>query len=147
MSTSILAVNPQEFNTETIEIDAHGRVFEYTITRLTSRCWLLTNPNTGTTRQFNSPAALWAFLGELTQHIGKKYAPKTIPHLPATKIAGLLPAVAGLKPGQCDGWLNAHWSPLATDGMVFEHRGHQYCPHCFSAYHTAMNSIKTQNVA
>jgi len=73
--------------------------------------------------------------------------PDTQRQLPAPRIAGLLPAVAGLKPGLCDGFLNAHWSPLATDGMVFEHRGHQYCPHCFSAYHTAMDSIKAQKAA
>ena len=66
---------------------------------------------------------------------------------PEVKIAGLLPAVAGLKPGQCEGYLNAHWSPLATDGMVFEHRGHQYCPHCFTAYHKAMDYIKSQKAA
>ena len=142
MSLTILAANSNDV--KSIEITAPGRVFSYKLHTVTERCITLTAAHTGAVKQFTSREAVGAFLRELDQHLQSKYQPK---QLPAPKIAGLLPAVAGLKPGQCEGYLNAHWSPLATDGMVFEHRGHQYCPHCFTAYHKAMDYIKSQKVA
>lgn len=137
MATQILAVNPPEVKTETIVI--YGRMYQYVA--LTDRCWLFTAVKTGATRQFNSREAMDNYIFDLCDHLKRiDEDVHQIPQLAAPKIAGLLPPVAGLIPGQCESWLNAHDSPLATDGWVFVTKsGHKYCPHCFNAYHKAMD--------
>ena len=138
MSTSILAVNPSEINTKTIEIS--GR--RYQIARLTPHCWLFTALRTGKTAQFRDTETMWLYIAALTKHLQHKTQPHTPALLPAPKVAGLLPPFAGMVPGQCQSWLNSHDSPLATDGWVIvTRRGHQYCPYCLSRYHAAMDDF------
>ena len=132
-----------------ISIEVHGHTFEYLYTRITDRCHVLTALATGKAITFREPETLWVFFAALIARINNKYTPKTTQQLPAPKIAGLLPPKAGMVRGTCAGYLNEHWSPLATDdGLVFETRtGHQYCPHCFTAYHKAMDYIRAQKAA
>lgn len=141
MVTLSLAVNSP--NVKQIEITAPGRVFTYELNIVTERCIVLTANHTGKTAQFNSSEAVGAFLAGLDKHLQDKYQPK---QLPAPQIAGLLPPYAGAKPGQCDGFLNAHWAPQAVDGWVYEVGSHKYCPHCAAAHRKAMTSIKTPKV-
>jgi hypothetical protein len=75
MATQILAVNPPEVNTKTIEIS--GRLFQ--IAKITPYCWLLTDPATGDTKQFAEAPAMWRYIGAI-----RSFVPDlSIPQLPA----------------------------------------------------------------
>ena len=139
MNTSNDSTSPMTLQSKQVEIRVHGRVFAYMLTRVTSRCWVFANPVTGAVRQFGSFAAFRRYFAELAAYLSKKHQPLL---LAQPRIAGLLPPVAGLQTGECEGWLNAHWSPLAVDGWVVEVGGHRYCPHCASAYSKAMEFIR-----
>lgn len=128
-----------------LTIVIRGEVHEYLYTRITNHCHVLTSLKTGATRQYHSVDNLWAFFAELINHLNKQTKPTEPKQLPQPKIAGLLPPYAGLVPGQCRGWLNAHWSPLATDGWVM--RGQDYCPHCYVSYRVAMDYMMAQRPA
>jgi hypothetical protein len=76
MAKEIIAVNPPEVKNKHIEVA--GR--QYTVTRLTERCWLLTDDVTLVTLQFPNTKALWA-------HVDRLRAPAfrvlDLPQLPA----------------------------------------------------------------
>ena len=78
MSTSNDSTTPLKIQSKNIVIRVHGRVFTYTLTRLTGRCWVFSNPATGAVRQFQSFAAFRGYFVELAAYLNKKHQPRPV---------------------------------------------------------------------
>jgi hypothetical protein len=81
MSITSVSENPTDVKTQPIDIA--GR--QYTITRLTERCWLLTDDVTLVTRQFSTSEALWSEVKRMSEPV--RIPDLSLPQLPARALA------------------------------------------------------------